>query len=88
MARLTNLWTHAAELIDNGFSVQDAMRKVGQSQTFTTTQLADVSAQVNLEKFEGKEVWNTTTGQPVWAFGPLAGDVWVNADGTTAHTPV
>lgn len=88
MARYTNPWTHAAALIDSGFSVQDAMRKVGAPVTFTTTQLEDVAAQVNLEKHEGKEVWNTTTGRPVWASGPLAADVWVDHAGTTVHTPV
>lgn len=88
MPRLTNPWTHAAELIDSGMSVSQALRQVGQIQTFTTTQLEDISAQVNLEKVEGKQVWNTTTGRPVWASGPLAADVWVDHAGTTVHTPV
>ena len=88
MAKLTNPFTWAAALIDSGASVSSALRKVGIPQTFTTTQLEDIGAQVNLEKYEGKEVWNTTTGRPVWASGPLASDVWVDNAGTMVHTPV
>jgi len=88
MPRNTNPFSWAAELIDSGYSVSKALRKAGSPVTFTTAQLASLTAQVNLEKYEGKTVWNTTTGKPVWASGALAADVWVNADGTTAHTPI
>lgn len=56
----------------------------------TTTELEDNSAAVNtvIGKREGKEVWNTTTGRPVWAAGDAAGDVWVDNTGSTIHTPV
>jgi len=54
----------------------------------TTTALEDITDAVNVGKHEGKQEWNTTTGRPVWASGDAVGDVWVFADGTTAHTPV
>lgn len=58
-------------------------------QTATTAELADIGDVVNTTyKFPGKQVFNTTTGKPVFATGTGAADAWVNADGTTAHTPV
>ena len=40
------------------------------------------------DKYEGKIVFNSTTNIPVWAAGSAAGDLWVDATGATAHTPV
>jgi hypothetical protein len=56
--------------------------------TATTSNLTSDTAAINtINKFTGKQVWNTTTGRPVWADGPLATDTWSDATGTTAHTP-
>ena len=55
---------------------------------FTTTNIEDISARVNTEgKHDGKMVFNTTTNKPVYATGSTAGAVWVDATGSTAHTP-
>jgi len=57
--------------------------------TSTTTALVDIGNAINTAgKVIGKEVFNTTTGLPVWAVGTTAGALWNNATGTTAHTPV
>jgi len=58
--------------------------------TATTAQLADVDDSVNTDghKNTGLMVYNTTTNKPVWADGPLYADVWVDATGSTAHSPV
>lgn len=57
--------------------------------TSTTAALAAVANAINTGgKFAGKMVFNTTTGKPVWAVGPLAADVWKDATGATAHTPI
>lgn len=54
----------------------------------TTTELEAIADDINtVEKFAGKPAYNTTTDKPCWAVGAAAGDLWVNADGTTAHTP-
>lgn len=56
----------------------------------TTTNLTDLTFYLNNpnNKFPGLQVWNLTLSRPVWASGAGATDVWVFADGTTAHTPV
>jgi hypothetical protein len=57
--------------------------------TATTVELEDETHSINTsEKWIGKQVFNTTTGKPVYATGTLAADVWNDATGTTAHTPV
>ena len=58
--------------------------------TSTTTALADVTAAINTgaNKVAGYMVFNTTTGAPVWATGNADADVWNDATGTTAHSPV
>jgi hypothetical protein len=56
---------------------------------FTTTLLTSIGSRVNIQgKYEGKMVFNTTSNKPVYAAGSAAGDVWVNATGTTENTPV
>jgi hypothetical protein len=57
--------------------------------TSTTAKLAAIGDAVNtVDKHAGKMVFNTTTGLPVWAVGPAAGDLWKTAAGATAHTPI
>lgn len=58
--------------------------------TATTAQLVAIADAINTtaDKVAGYEVFNTTTGAPVWAIGAADGDVWVDATGATAHTPV
>lgn len=65
-------------------------KKVGGVITATTTELEDVTDNINTSplKIEGYQVFNSTTNIPVWATGNVAGNVWVNATGATAHTPV
>ena len=56
--------------------------------TSTTAALASVGGAINTAgKFVGKQVWNTTTSQPVWAVSAAAGGVWADAQGVTKHTP-
>ena len=59
------------------------------SNSFTTTELADIADLVNTSnvKQAGYMAWNSVTGKPVWAVGAADGDVWVDATGSTAHTP-
>ncbi len=55
----------------------------------TTAALAAIGNAINTtDKFEGKQVFNSTTKILVIAVGPAAADVWANAGtGVTAHTP-
>lgn len=53
-----------------------------------TSQMTDASDDINtVDKYEGKQVFNSVSNRPVWAVGSGTTDVWVYADGTTAHTP-
>ena len=56
----------------------------------TTTNLADVAHAINTkqDKQAGYRVWNSTLARPVWAVGPADADLWVDAAGSTVHTPV
>jgi hypothetical protein len=55
----------------------------------TTAELEDITDLCNLVgKHTGKMVLNSTTGAMVFSSGNVAGSVWRNSDGTTAHTPV
>lgn len=57
--------------------------------TATTAELEDETHSINTsEKWIGKQVFNTTTGKPVYAVGTLAVDAWNDAVGALAHTPV
>jgi hypothetical protein len=40
------------------------------------------------DKYTSKQVWDVTTGAPVYAGGSAVGDVWVDATGATVYTPV
>jgi len=57
--------------------------------TATTALIADINNSINSggNKQEGQVIFNTTTNKPVYAAGSLAADVWVDATGSTAHTP-
>lgn len=56
--------------------------------TWSTTNLTNKDSDANqVDKEEGKMVFNETTNRPVWATGSLDTDVWVDATGATAHTP-
>lgn len=58
-------------------------------QIATQSDLRNITSAVNTtRKGPGKQVWDSTNGKPVFATGGAAGNVWNNADGTTAHTPV
>lgn len=58
--------------------------------TSTTAALESIANAVNTSasKVEGSMRFNTTTNKPVFAVGNADGDVWVDATGSTAHTPV
>lgn len=65
-----------------------ATTAVGQLATSTTTNLTDIAHAINTaNKVAGKTVYNTTTKKLVTADGATAGAVWVDATGSTAHTP-
>lgn len=76
-----------------GYELQIARRSdelVRRLPTATTAQLADVTHAVNTsaQKVEGACVFNSTTNLPVYAAGNADADVWVDATGSTAHSPV
>ena len=55
-----------------------------------TAQLADITHEANISqaKVAGQMVWNYTIDRPVWAVGSGDSDIWVDAAGSTVHTPV
>lgn len=57
--------------------------------SYTTTNLADIAHEANTSqaKQAGYMVWNNTINRPVWAVGPADNDIWVDAAGTTLHSP-
>ena len=60
-----------------------------ESNVATTANLISLSSDVNTTgKFAGREVFNTSTSKPVYAVGSAPASVWVDATGTTEHTPV
>lgn len=80
-----DVWTSAVGMSAriNGISVGVA------APPQTTTALAAIGNAINTtDKYAGKTVYNTTTKKLVTADGATAGAVWVDATGTTAHTPV
>lgn len=57
--------------------------------TATTAQLEDITDDINtVDKILDRTLKNSTTKKIVTADGPAAADVWVDATGATAHTPV
>jgi hypothetical protein len=69
---------------------KDAIGAACSIPTSTTTALTDKANAINTTgKYANKLVINSTTGNLLYAAGPLAADVWKKtADGTTAQTPV
>ena len=75
--------------IDNPEDLSISQAAAMRSATATTTQLADISATINTSgKYEGRCVFNINTNKPVWAAGAATSNVWLDATGATAHTPV
>lgn len=64
MARLTNPWTHSAELIDNGYSVQDALRKVARKQEIALTAYDAEPARASESNLHGG-LLSLSTGDPL-----------------------
>ena len=55
----------------------------------TSIYLDDIGADINTtNKFEGKQIWDASNKQPIWARGSAPGDLWVDGTGATVHTPV
>jgi hypothetical protein len=55
----------------------------------TSTNLEDKTDVVNtVGKYYGKRMWNYTTSKFVYAVGPAVTDVWNDAVGSLAHTPI
>lgn len=79
----------AATVLDDATAAA-ARATLGTTVVSTTTALADITDAINTsaDKIDGYEVFNTTTNIPVWANGSADGDVWTDATGATAHTPV
>lgn len=73
-----------------GAGFERALTQSDAAITATTTQLNDITDAINTSalKVAGYEVFNTTTGAPVWATGNADGSVWNDATGATANTPV
>lgn len=78
-----------ASWIDDGSDLQiGSIIHGGERVTATTAQLESISDVVNTKgKWQGKQIFNTTTGAPVYAGGSSAGSTWKNALGANAHTP-
>lgn len=74
-----NSWSSGSDAQD-GVDVRAATASVNLNQ--------DTHSVNTFHKYPGKCVFNTVTNRPVWATGPLATDVWVDATGATAHTPI
>ncbi len=99
--RINNLATNASIVIPPGRSLHFIGSSSQVPRTFTALQfdtpptvattaaLVAIANDINVraDKVEGYQVFNSTTGLPVWALGSADGDLWVDATGATAHTP-
>lgn len=57
-------------------------------ETTTTAALDAVGNAINTAgKYQGRQLYNTDTDNPVYATGSAAADVWVDGAGTTVHSP-
>jgi hypothetical protein len=56
---------------------------------YATADLVDIANAVNTSnaKQAGFMIWNYTLDRPLWAVGSGDSDIWVDANGTTVHTP-
>ena len=62
---------------------------VGRGSTATAASIASISNAINTtNKFQGKQVWDTTNNRLMVAASGAAGGVWWVADGSTSVTPV
>ena len=64
--------------------------KVGPApSSYDTTSLNDIAHEANTSqaKQAGYMIWNNTLNRPLWAVGAGDSAIWVDADGTTVHTP-
>ncbi len=70
--------------------VRDGGFDLMQIRVSTTAALEQLINAINTssDKVAGYMLFNTTTSKPVWAVGPNDNSVWVDATGTTVHTPV
>lgn len=83
----TTLWNSTGS--GANWSDGTTWRKAELIVTSTTAALEAVGNAINTtNKYAGKRAFNTTTGKPVYATGAAAADVWVDATGATAHTPI
>jgi hypothetical protein len=84
--------TEYARVTEEGFmDISGSIRSdVGMAPgIITSASLEDISHAINItNKTTGLCVYNVTTNKPVWSDGTTAGAVWVDATGSTAHTPV
>ena len=56
--------------------------------TLTTAQIVDRDHPINnTDKTIGKQIFNSTTGLPLWADGTSSTSTWSDATGSAAHTP-
>ncbi len=85
--------------VTGGFEVNNTQTGGGFERVLTQSDTARAATTANFveglsainkaaDKVAGFMVFNTTTGAPVWATGNAATDVWNDATGATAHTPV
>lgn len=91
LAAYGQLWVKTAS--PNIFMFTDDVGLDQQVQTIitaTTTELEAIANAINTDdsKVAGFNVFNTTTGSPVWAVGSTDGAVWNDGTGTLAHTPI
>ena len=70
--------------------ITDGGNRVGLIKASVTADLEQDTHPINTskDKILGAYVYNQTTNKPVWADGPAATSVWVDATGATVHTPV
>lgn len=59
------------------------------SNSYTQAELRDATHEVNTaDKYLGRQTWDSTNSQPVWADGTDPTSVWVDGAGSILHTPV
>lgn len=79
--------------IPPGFLVETVVTADGDptigDNSYTDTDFSDETNVLNAEnKYAGKMVWDSVNETPVWAVGPDADSLWVDATGATVWTPV
>lgn len=72
----------------NGIAVNGCYVKIT-DETATQTNLAAVGSAINtVNKYEGKQIWDSTNKRPLWSKGSNPGDVWIDGANATVHTPI